>query len=205
LGALVIDLGAGTTEYAVYSEGIIRHTGVLVVGMDHVTNDLAFGLKVSLSRANKLMVQHGSAVVIEEGQDAMISVVDQHGFELKQVKAGHLHAIMAPRLEEIFEIIREDVDRAQLTRFLRAGVVLGGGGSRVRGIVALAESVFQMNASIGHVSQMSGLSQALDQPEFATAIGLVKCGALSQRQPAARLSWWAQLRQFVKKLVSFVR
>jgi len=62
-----------------------------------------------------------------------------------------------------------------------------------------------MNASIGHVSQMSGLSQALDQPEFATAIGLVKCGALSQRQPAARLSWWAQLRQFVKKLVSFVR
>ena len=205
LGALVIDLGAGTTEYAVYSEGIIRHTGVLVVGMDHVTNDLAFGLKVSLSRANKLMVQHGSAVVIEEGQDAMISVVDQHGFELKQVKAGHLHAIMAPRLEEIFEIIREDVDRAQLTRFLRAGVVLGGGGSRVRGIVALAESVFQMNASIGHVSQMSGLSQALDQPEFATAIGLVKYGALSQRQPAVRLSWWAQLRQFVKKLVSFVR
>ena len=205
LGALVIDLGAGTTEYAVYSEGIIRHTGVLVVGMDHVTNDLAFGLKVSLSRANKLMVQHGSAIVIEEEQDAMISVVDQHGFEVKQVKTGHLHAIMAPRLEEIFEIIREDVDRAQLTRFLRAGVVLGGGGSRVRGIVALAESIFQMNASIGHVSQMSGLSQALDQPEFATAIGLVKYGALSQRQPAVRLSWWAQLRQFVKKLVTLVR
>jgi cell division protein FtsA len=201
LGALVIDLGAGTTDYAVYAQGIIRHTGVLAVGMDHVTNDLAFGLKISLARANKLMREEGSAVVIDADREKLISVSDERGLELKRVKAGHLQAIMAARLEEIFQIIREDVDRAQLGPFLRAGVVLGGGGSRVSGIVPLAERIFQMDVNLGHVSTMIGMAGSLDQPEFATAIGLVKYGSLRQPKPSARISLMASATAFIRGLL----
>ena len=87
LGVLVIDLGAGTTEYAVFSEGILRHSGVLTVGGDHATNDLAYGLKISLHRAEKLKLQHGSALIDETAGEQMVGVTDERGMEIKQVKA----------------------------------------------------------------------------------------------------------------------
>jgi cell division protein FtsA len=109
---------------------------------------------------------------------------------------------MAARLEEIFEIIREDVERVQMSRLLRAGVVLGGGGSRVKGIVKLAEQSFQMEASVGRISSVNGLASALDQPEFATAIGLVKYGSLRQRKPTAPVSIWSQCQNALRSLMA---
>ena len=93
---------------------------------------------------------------------------------------------MSLRLEEIFQLIAQELERAGLTDYLRAGVFLCGGGSRVPGIVPLAENVFQMNVTLGKASAISGLTAALDQPEFATAIGLVKYGSLKKRQRVKR-------------------
>ena len=205
LGALVIDLGAGTTEYAVYSEGIIRHSGVLTIGGDHLTNDLAIGLKVSLRRAEKLKREHGSAIVTESVRDQMVSVTDERGMEIKQVKVGQVQLIISLRIEEVFKIIADELEQEGLGNLLRAGVLLCGGCVHVPGIVALAEKVFQMNVSVGHANGISGLAKTLDEPEFATAIGLVKYGALRQRQPALRFSWWASLKEQVIKLIAFVR
>jgi cell division protein FtsA len=186
LGALVIDLGGGTTEYVVYANGVIRHSGVLAVGGDHVSNDLAYGLKVPLSRAEKLKVEFGSAVVDEVVKGQTISLTNELGLELKRVNHENLQRIMAARLEEIFELIIQDLERVGLVEYLRAGVFLCGGGSRVPGIVKLAENVFQMNVSAGHASAISGLTAALDQPEFAAAIGLVKFGSLKNRRRETR-------------------
>jgi cell division protein FtsA len=186
LGALVIDLGGGTTEYVVYSNGVIRHSGVLAVGGDHVSNDLAYGLKVPLSRAEKLKLEYGSASVNEAVKGQTISITNELGLELKRINHEHLQRIMALRIEEVFELIVQDLERAGLVDYLRAGVLLCGGGSRVPGIVKLAENTFQMNVTAGNACAISGLTAALDQPEFATAIGLVKFGSLKNRRREGR-------------------
>jgi cell division protein FtsA len=185
LGALVIDIGGGTTEYVVYSDGVIRHSGVLAVGGDHVSNDLAYGLKVPLSRAEKLKLEHGSALIHESAKGQSLSITNDLGLELKRVNVEHLQRIMSLRVEEILRLIAQDLENVGLTDYLRAGVVLCGGSSRAPGIVTLAENTFQMNVMPGHASAVSGLTTALDQPEFATAIGLVKYGSLKNRKKSA--------------------
>jgi cell division protein FtsA len=186
MGALVIDIGGGTTEFVVYSDGAIRHTGVLAVGGDHVSNDLAYGLKVPLSRAEKLKLEHGAASVDPAAKNRTITITNELGLALNSVNAEHLQRIMSLRLEEIFQLIAGELEQAGLVNYLRAGVFLCGGTSRVPGIVALAENVFQMNVVPGKASAIGGLTSALDQPEFATAIGLVKYGSLKQRQRVKR-------------------
>ena len=201
LGALVIDIGGGTTEYVVYSDGAIRHTGVLAVGGDHVSNDLAYGLKVPLSRAEKLKLEHGSARVLEESKGQTITITNELGLALKSVNVEHLQRIMSLRIEEIFQLIASEMERANLADYLRAGVFLCGGGSRVPNIVPLAENVFQMNVTPGHAGAISGLTTALDQPEFATAIGLVKYGSLKSRKRGLRPSLKMALKSALGRLM----
>ena len=182
LGALVIDIGGGTTEFVVHYDGVIRHSGVIAVGGDHVSNDLAYGLKVPLSRAEKLKLEHGSALITDAAKGQTLTIANELGMPLKTVNVEHLQRIMSLRLEEVFQLIAQDIEQAGLTDYLRAGVLLCGGGSRVPGIVRLAENVFQMTVTPGHASAISGLATALDQPEFAAPIGLVKYGSLKNRK-----------------------
>lgn len=182
MGSLVIDLGGGTTEYVVYGGGIIKHTGVLAVGGDHVTNDLAYGLKVPLGRAEQLKIEHGGASVDEAVKGATITVANQHGFPEKTINVEHLRRIMSLRLEEIFELIEQELAEAGLLDQLRAGILICGGGANIPGLDKLAEKVFQLPATLGRTSSISGLKSALDQPEFATAIGLVRYGSFQQKK-----------------------
>ena len=182
LGALVIDIGGGTTDYVVYVGGVIRHTGVLAIGGDHVSNDLAYGLKVQLSRAEKLKLEHGSAIVDEAAQGRTDTITNEFGLPLKTINVGHLQCIMSLRLDEIFQLIAQDLEQAGLFDYLRAGAFLTGGGARVPHIAKLAQPVLQLPVSIGQTNSISGLKSALDQPEFAAAIGLVKFGSFKNRK-----------------------
>lgn len=177
LGGLVIDLGGGTTEYAACVNGIIKHTGVLAVGGDHVSNDLAYGLKVPLSGAELLKIEHGSALVDDSVLGRTVTLGSKRGFIERPVNLEHLRRIMGLRLEEILELIALEMSEAGLLPYLRAGVFLCGGGARVPGIEKLAERIFGLPVSIGCSRSISGLKSALDQPEFATALGLVKYGS----------------------------
>jgi len=201
LGALVIDIGGGTTEYVVYLDGVIRFSGVLAVGGDHVSNDLGHGLKVPLSRAEKLKRDYGSALVTEEAKGQTISLQNELGLTLKNVNHEHLQRIMSLRLEELFEVIGQELERAGLTDYLRAGVFLTGGGSRVPGIDKLAERVFQMNVTHGHAATVGGITTALDQPEWSTGIGLVKYGSLKNRQRAPKPSIASGLKSVVGRFL----
>jgi cell division protein FtsA len=198
LGALVIDIGGGTTDYVVYVGGVIRHTGVLAIGGDHVSNDLAYGLKVPLSRAEKLKLEHGSAVLDEAAQGRAVTFTNELGLPIKTINIGHLQRIMSLRLEEIFQLIVQDLEQAGLCDYLRAGVFLTGGGARVAHIAKLAEPVLQMPVSIGQTNSISGLKSALDQPEFAAAIGLVKFGSFKSRKRDGKSS----LAQGIKGAIS---
>ena len=182
LGSLVIDIGGGTTDYAVYADGIVKHTGVLAVGGDHVYNDLAYGLKVPLGRAEQLKLEHASAVLQPEIKGRTVDLPGQLGLPSKTINLEHLHRITSLRLEEIFELIEREISNLGWLERLRAGVFICGGGARIPQIQILAENVFQLPAYLGKTNSISGLKSALDQPEFATGIGLVRFGSLQQKR-----------------------
>lgn len=186
LGALVIDIGGGTTEYVVCSNGIVKHTGILAVGGDHISNDLAYGLKVPLGRAEQLKVEQGSAVVDDTCKGQTVSIASDVGLPERSLNLEHLRRIMSLRVEEIFQLIEQELAHAGMLNYLRAGVFICGGGARINGIQQAAERVFQMPVSLGKTNSISGLKAALDQPEFATAIGLVKFGSFQHKKRAAR-------------------
>jgi cell division protein FtsA len=198
LGALVIDIGGGTTDYVVYVGGVIKHTGVLAIGGDHVSNDLAYGLKVPLSRAEKLKLEHGSAVVDEAAQGRAVTFTNELGLPIKTINVGHLQRIMSLRLEEIFQLIAQDLEQAGLFDYLRAGAFLTGGGARIPHIAKLAPPILQLPVSIGQTNSISGLKSALDQPEFAAAIGLVRFGSFKNRKRDGKSS----LAQGIKGAIS---
>ena len=182
-GALVIDFGGGTTDYVVYMDGIIKHTGTLAVGGDHVSNDLAFGLKVPLGRAESLKIEHGAAIVDETVRGLEINFKSAStGFD-RSVSREQLQLIMAARVEEIFELIAADIDNAGLLNYLGSGVFLCGGGARIPRVAELATQTFGLPVSLGRTNCISGIKAALDHPEFATAIGLVRFGSFQQRKP----------------------
>src|SRR5690348_11316206 len=140
LGSLIIDIGGGTTDYVVYADGVIKHASVLAVGGDHVSNDLAYGLKVPLGRAEQLKIEHGSAYV-EGLQEKSVTISNELGMPLKSINLEHLRRIMSLRLEEIFQLIGQDLEQAGLLDYLRLGVFLCGGGARIPEIARLAEHV----------------------------------------------------------------
>lgn len=189
LGSLVIDIGSGATEYVVYTEGVVKHTGVLGVGGDHISNDLAYGLKVPLGRAEQLKIEHGAAVPDPGLKGQTATCASEVGLPPKTINLEHLRRIMTLRLEETFALIERELAPLGLLEHLRAGVFLCGGGARIPDIQKLAENIFQLPAFVGRTNSISGLKSALDQPEFATAIGLVKFGSMQQkRRPGNTLS-----------------
>jgi cell division protein FtsA len=197
LGALAIDLGGGTTDYVVYADGIVKHTGVLAVGGDHLSNDLAIGLKVPLGRAEQLKVDYGCAVLDDSARGQTVDITNDFGLPLKTISLENLRRILWLRLEETFELIRRDIEEAGLYDFLRAGVYLSGGCARIPQVATLAENVFGLPVFLGKANSISGLKSALDQPEFATAIGLVKFGSTRRPRP--------QKKRFVHEVAKTVR
>jgi cell division protein FtsA len=200
LGALVIDIGGGTTDFVVYADGVVRHAGALAVGGDHVSNDLAFGLKVPLSRAEKLKLEFGSALLDSECKGQTVTITNELGLVLKVINVEHLRQIMALRLEEIFQLIAQDLEQAGLADYLRAGVFLCGGCARIPRILKLAERALQMPVSAGQSQSISGLKSALNQPEFVTAIGLAKFGSFKSRKREGRPSLTAGIKGVLGRL-----
>jgi cell division protein FtsA len=186
LGALLIDLGAGTTDYVVYHNRSLRHSRVIAVGGEHVSNDISVGLKLSNARAEKLKLEHGAALPDPAAHGRTVNFTSDVGLDNRTVSISHLHQVMHARLEELLLLIRDDLARAGLLAHLRAGVVLTGGGARVPELERLATQVFQMSVQTARAKVGSGPSSILDEPECSTALGLVKLGA--QQRAAQRQS-----------------
>ena len=201
LGALVIDMGGGTTSYVVYSGGVIKHSGVIAVGGDHVTNDLAFGLKVPQSRADQLKIENGHALLDESIAGKKMNITSDLGLPLNTINMAHLRRIMSLRLEETFQLIAQDVEQAGLLDYIRAGVFLCGGGSRVPEVTRLAEQILQLPVCIGRTTNISGLSSSMDKPELATAIGLVRFASFKTRQRDARPTFLQNAKTILGKLI----
>ncbi len=174
LGALVIDMGGGTTDYLAYIDGVVKVSGVLAVGGDHITNDISMGLRLPIARAEALKVEEGSATLDNVLPGETISLKDDGNFAGRDVERGTLNTIVHLRLREALELVRRDLEDKRLLDYLGAGVFLTGGCALIDGAAGLAEDVFGLPVHIAQAKTAAGPSSPFENPQLSTPIGLVK-------------------------------
>jgi len=173
LGVAMVDLGGGTTDLAIYSQGSLVHTAILPIGGNHFTQDVAVGLRISQAEAEKVKVAHGSAMSAEVGDDEMFEALGMGGRPPWSVSKKALAEILEPRAEEMFELIEREIKQAGHEGTVVAGLVLSGGTALLRGIVDVAERVLDLPVRVGSPSELNGLRNIVQSPIYATAVGLV--------------------------------
>jgi len=174
LGALVIDMGGGTTDYILYVDGAVKQSGCLGIGGDHITNDISMGLRIPMARSEKLKVEEGSCTLGNCLPGETILLKDDSGFAGKEIERETLNTIIHLRVREAFDLLKRGLEEEPFLNYLGAGVFVTGGCSLLNGIDHLAEEVFEMPAHIAHAQTMSGLTSASENPQLSTAIGLIK-------------------------------
>jgi cell division protein FtsA len=176
MGCLLVDVGGGITNYALYYGGSVRSSGVVAAGGANVTNDLAVGLRTPASVAEGLKISHGLALTTLAMDEESIMVPGIGERAGRHVRKQILAAIIEPRSEEICTMVKKAVSADPFYRLLGAGIVLTGGGSRLRGMDGVAEEVFDLPVRIGKVQGLMGLSELVESPEWTTGIGLILSG-----------------------------
>ena len=173
LGCLLIDLGGGTTDLALYYDGAVRHTAVIGLGGSNVTHDLAIGLRTPTESAEEIKIRHGSAVASSVGPDEMVEVPGVGGRESKAISRQVLASMIEPRMEEIFTMVYREIKKNMFSELMAGGVVLTGGGACLQGVEDLAERIFEMPVRRGLPRGVIGIREAIEDPRYATAVGLV--------------------------------
>lgn len=176
LGVCLLDIGAGTTDVVVYNEGSALHLGVLPVGGNHVTNDIAIGLRTSLDDAENLKLNYGHALAQVIPHEERIEVRQAGAERPSAAPRRYLAEIIGPRMREIFQLARDQVRRSGYDGLLPAGVVVTGGGARLLGTTDAAQAIFDSGVRLGLPAGVGGLADRAGGPSFSAAVGLVKWG-----------------------------
>jgi cell division protein FtsA len=181
LGVCLIDIGAGSTDLIVYYEGVVIHTGAIPIGGDHFTNDVGVGFRTPLPDAESIKKMFGCAIVtrIPEGNEIEVpSVGDRPARMMQQRMLGE---ILEPRGRELMEMLRDHLRHAGMDELLGAGLVFTGGGSRLNGLLEVAEDILRRPVRQGYPVPIAKLPSELLEPEFGTAIGMVLYGHRSRQ------------------------
>jgi len=176
LGVALVDIGGGTSDLAIFANGSIKHTAVLALGGNQVTTDLAFGLQTPIAEAELIKKKWGCCRAALAQPDETIEVQGVGGRGPRSLSRGVMSEIIEPRVNEIFSLIKREIQMSGFEDLLSSGVVLTGGSSQIAGIEALAEQVFQRPVRVGMPVRVGGLADAVRNPEFATAVGLLLYG-----------------------------
>jgi cell division protein FtsA len=183
LGVALLDIGGGTTDVAIFYEGSVRHTAVIGLGGSNVTNDLAIGLRTPVERAEQLKLQSGCALTSMVRPQEVVQVPSVGGRSDREVSRHMLAMMIEPRIEEIFELSKKEIRTNHIADLLGAGVVLTGGASSLMGMPELAEQVFDLPVRRGFPMGITGLTEAVCDPRFATGVGLAIHAHLTGARP----------------------
>lgn len=183
LGVVLVDIGGGTTDIAVFADGAIQHTSVLPVGGDQLTNDIAVGLRTPMIEAEKIKKKHGCALGTLVSKDETLTVPGVGGRQPRVMPRSVLADITEPRVEEILGLVRRELERNNLLQKVASGMVLTGGSVVVQGICDLAEQLFDMPVRLGYPMGISGLVDVVNSPVYATGVGLVLWGGRNKSLP----------------------
>lgn len=187
LGTALLDLGGGTTDLAIFAGNNIKHTFVLGLGGNNLTNDIAIGLRAPLTEAEKIKKKYGKCVTENISGDETIEVPGMGGRKSRKLPRQILGEILEPRMEEIFTLIQREIYRAGLENVITSGMVLTGGSSLLDGVTEVAESIFNLPTRLGKPQGISGLVDVVNNPMYATGVGLVLYGARNQSTKKFRI------------------
>jgi cell division protein FtsA len=195
-GALMIDIGGGTTDYIVYIDGAVRHTGVLALGGDHVTSDMSVGLRLPMARAELLKLKEGSAEDPARSRGGIITLKNDPGFLGCDIDRIALETIIHLRVREIFELIRHDIESTDEGMLgLIQGVMLTGGCSKLKGIAGVASDVFDLPVELTRARNVGGATQIFENPQYSTAIGLTKYAMAVTRDSVPQAGMFERIAQ----------
>ena len=180
LGVCLVDIGGGTSDIAIYTDGAIRHTAVIPIAGDQVTNDIAMALRTPTKNAEKLKIKYACALASLAGENETIKVPGVGDRSDRDLSRQALAEVVEPRYDKLFTLIQAELRRSGFEDLVAAGVVLTGGTSKMEGVVELAEEIFHMPVSIGRPHGVSGLADIVKNPIYSTAVGLLQYGAKQQ-------------------------
>jgi cell division protein FtsA len=179
LGCAVVDIGGGTADLTVFHNGAVKHTSVISVGGNHITNDIAAGLRTPIIAAEEIKCKYGTALVSLVHSEETVEVPSTGGRPARVLSKHVLAEIIEPRVMEILGLIQRDLVKSGSDEFLTSGLVLTGGCASLAGIGQAAEQVFNLPVRIGNPAGVGGLVDLVHSPQYATAVGLVLHGASS--------------------------
>ncbi len=176
LGVCVVDIGGGTTDIAVFTDGAIRHTAVIPIAGDQVTNDIAMALRTPTQHAEEIKIKYACALAQLARPDEVIKVPGVGDKPPKELSRQALAEVVEPRYDELFTLVQAELRRSGFEDLIAAGIVLTGGSSKMEGVVDLAEEIFHMPVSLGSPKHVTGLKDIVRNPIYATGVGLLLYG-----------------------------
>ncbi len=177
LGVCLLDIGGGTTDMAVFVDGAIRHTAVIPIAGDQVTNDIAIALRTSTQAAEEVKVNFACALSEMASDQDMIDIPNVSERASRQISRKLLADVVEPRYEELFRLVQNELRRSGFEDLIAAGIVITGGAAKITGCVELAEAVFHIPVRLGLPHHVRGMPEVVENPAFSTAIGLLLYGA----------------------------
>jgi len=180
LGVVLVDMGGGTTDIALFDDGAVKHTSVLGVGGNHLTSDIAAGLRTPIGEAERIKQRYGCAKTSMVGKDEQVEVPSVGGRSSRTISRQILCEIIEPRLEEMFQLIQREIAKSGYEGSLVSGMVLTGGSTLLPGMIEMAEGVFGMPVRLGVPIHVGGLIDVVSSPIYATGVGLVLYGMKRQ-------------------------
>jgi len=200
LGVCLVDIGGGTTDIAVYSEGAVRHTAVIPVAGDQITNDIAIALRTPTASAEEIKKRYGCALRQLAAVDESIEVQTVGDRPPRKLSKQTLSEVVEPRIEELFELIRVDLRRNGFDHLIRSGVVLTGGSSKMEGMIELAEEIFHLPVRLGMPKYLGGLSEVVKNPIYSTGVGLVQFGHANQSGPKKKAKTESKVSSILQRV-----
>ncbi|WP_456431074.1 cell division protein FtsA [Thermosulfuriphilus sp.] len=187
LGVALIDFGGGTTDLAIFSGGTIKHTAVLGIGGHNVTNDIAVGLRCPMSEAEKIKIRHGHCLASLVPPEETIEVPSVGDRRPRKLSRQILAEIIEPRVEELLTLMDAELGKSGLKALISSGVVITGGSALIPGLPEMADQIFELPTRIGYPKGFKGLADVVENPKFATAVGLVLYGVQNQPERKFRI------------------
>ena len=198
-GALLVDLGAGTTDWIVWTAEGPAAAGAIGVGGDHVTHDISYAFHIPNDLAERIKIEHGDALLHPIFRTRRLNIQESGlGKSARSIRLYDLHNVISLRMEETLGLIRARLDSQKLLTQLKGGVVLTGGGARMANILQLAENIFGLPCAVGEPRGIDGLSKQLLRPEYATGLGALLYAEKTEREQAARAGgFWRKLGRWI--------
>lgn len=182
LGVCLLDIGGGTTDLAIFYDGAIRHTEVIALGGEYITNDIAIGIRTPYKQAEMIKKKYSTLSISPEERKDEITVPGIGGREERKISKETLYSIVSPRVEEILMITNKAIKRSGFADVLAAGVVITGGTARLNGLAVVAEEIFNLPVKIGIPKRIGGLTDIILDPIYATGVGLILYGHEKKNQ-----------------------